>query len=46
MEEKAKIIGHLSKKLRSIAENLAKNKQESDSKMMQLEIKVGEARQI
>ena len=46
MEEKAKIIGHLSKKLRPIADNLSKNKRESNPKIVQLEIKVGEVRQI
>ena len=46
MEEKAKIIGHLSKKLRPIADNLSKNKRESNPKILQLEIKVGEVRQI
>ena len=46
MEEKAKIIGHLSKKLRQIADNLNKNKKESNPKIVQLEIKVGEVRQI
>jgi len=40
IEDKAKVIGSLSKKLRPIADNLNKNRVEP-SKMPPLEIKVG-----